>query len=246
MRNARCWLSAVTSSRRNSNKLSIINGRAHSFWLDRDVGRKANGSSPAHGRLEPGVAVRTPSVRRAATPPLGSMPIHPRTVGSGWTRLSGASRHGSPTLMTTPRSVRSASLGVSTKTPAARWPMGLPAHSSQPSGRYHRSCTKRASTARSCRSSQSPLRISSLTPCGSKWAWNWPNDCQNLLKSVVLRSARCQHHPHWHGALQPGASSSFSVVEQAGAWGKIDDAFFLTSQRGKICCFTRARLAISP
>ena len=185
----------LVAAKKFDQALEIIGGREHSFWLDRDVGRKAQWEACRRmaelGSL--GVAVRA-AVRkgRRRRQCLDRRLRRPRTVGSDWTRLSGVLRHGSRTSTTNRRSARSASFEASTKTPAARWPMALRKPSSRPSGRSRRPCTKRASTARSSRSSQSPSRISSSTPCVSRWASNSPSGFQNLRKSAsVLPSARC-------------------------------------------------------
>ena len=65
--------------------------------------------------------------------------------------------------------------------------------SSRPSGRYRLPCIRHASTAKSSRPSQSPLRIFSLTPCVSRWAWNLPSGVGGSQRAPYRLRAS------WHG-----------------------------------------------
>ena len=184
----------LVAAKKFDEALEIIGRLEHSFWLDRDVGRKAQWEACRRmaelGSL--GVAVRA-AVGKAGGD--ANAWIGAYVAKDGWFRLDQAQRRLEAwvaNLDDEPEERPWVWCGASMKTPAAPWRMASRKRLSPQSGRSHRPCNKHEYIARSSRSSPSPLRTSSSTPCVSRWASNSQNCCQSRWRSAYARpSARC-------------------------------------------------------
>ena len=198
--------------------LAIISGREHSFWLDRDVGRKAQWEACRRmaelGRL-------CVTVRAAVSKAGGDANawIDAYTSKDGWFRLDQAQRRLEAWVANLDDDPQERPLGCC----SGRLRRCLPrngrwlyeGHGARQLDGAQRPCTRRTSTAKSSRSSRSLWRTFSSMPCVSRWALSSPSGSQRPPKSLSgPPSARCRasRRLEWQrfsrGRPQASASSS--------------------------------------
>ena len=123
---AHCARLIATGKHREA--LQLVTEREQSFWLDRDVGRKAQWEAVRRmaelGSVVAEVRYRGRQGRRRAARLDRRLRVR-RTAGTASTRPSAASRAGSPSSTRSPTSVRSAWSGAPTRTPATRMAEGF-------------------------------------------------------------------------------------------------------------------------
>jgi hypothetical protein len=210
--------------------LELIAGREQSFWLDRDVGRKAQWEACRRmaelGAL--GVAVRA-AVGKASVDANGWIDAY--AAKDGWFRLDQAQRRLEAWVANLDDEPEERPLGIvrgvyedACRAMADGFTRALVAAKWTVSGSLHQ--TRIFSEV----VSEQPKPVAYFFVDAMRFEMGVELS-ERLPKSVEVsvRPAVCalpSITPIGMAALQPGASSSFSVVEQAGALGaRIDDAF---------------------
>ena len=233
-RSARCsrHCGDLIASGKFDEALALVAEREHSFWLDRDVARKAQWEACRRMAELGSVArrgARGGQQGRAAMPTPGSTPTRRK---DGWYRLDQAQRRLETWVANLDDEPEERPLGVVRRAyEDACQAMADGFTKALVQGeldRRRRHCTRRASTARSSPSGRSRSPISSSMRCASRWASSSPSGCPKTSEVIVRPAvgALPSITPIGMAALQPGASASFSVVEQGGKLGaRIDDAF---------------------
>jgi hypothetical protein len=210
--------------------LEIIGGREHSFWLDRDVGRKAQWEACRRmaelGRLSVAVRAAVSKATGDANAWIGAY-----TSKDGWFRLDQAQRRLEAWVANLDDEPEERPLGVvrgiyedacrvmadgfTRALVAAKWTVSPSLHQT----RIYSEVV-----------SEQPKPVAYFFVDAMRFEMG-VELAERLPKSaeVSVRPAVCalpSITPIGMAALQPGASSSFSVVEHAGALGaKIDDTF---------------------
>ena len=210
--------------------LELITGREHSFWLDRDVGRKAQWEACRRmaelGAL--GVAVRA-AVGKASVDANGWIDAY--VAKDGWFRLDQAQRRLEAWVANLDDEPEERPLGIvrgvyedACRAMADGFTRALVAANWAVSSCLHQ--TRIFSEV----VSEQPKPVAYFFVDAMRFEMGVELS-ERLPKSVEVsvRAAVCalpSITPIGMAALQPGASSSFSVVEQGGALGaRIDDAF---------------------
>ena len=220
----------LVAAKKFDQALEIIGGREHSFWLDRDVGRKAQWEACRRmaelGSL--GVIVRA-AVGKAGGD--ANAWIGAYAAKDGWFRLDQAQRRLEAWVANLDDEPEERPLGVArgvyedacramadgfTRTlVAARWTVSPSLHQT----RIYSEIV-----------SEQPKPVAYFLvdamrfEMGVELSGRLPKSAEVSVRPAVC--ALPSITPIGMAALQPGASSSFSVVEQAGVLGvKIDDAF---------------------
>jgi hypothetical protein len=220
----------LVAAKKFNEALDIISGREHSFWLDRDVGRKAQWEACRRmaelGSL--GVAVRA-AVGKAGGD--ANAWIDAYAAKDGWFRLDQAQRRLEAWVANLDDEPEERPLGVvrgvyedacramadgfTKALVAAKWTVSASLHQT----RIYSEVV-----------SEQPKPVAYFFVDAMRFEMGVELS-ERLPKSVEVsvRPAVCalpSITPIGMAALQPGASSSFSVIEQAGTLGvRIDDAF---------------------
>ena len=220
----------LISNRKFEQALDVISGSEHSFWLDRDVGRKAQWEACRRmaelGSL--GVAVRAAVSKTAGD---ANAWIDAYASKDGWFRLDQAQRRLEAWIANLddepeerPLGVvrgayedacRAMATGFTRALVAAKWTVSTSLHQTHIYSEVV---------------SEQPKPVAYFFVDAMQFEMG-VEFSERLPKSVEVsvRPAVCalpSITPIGMAALQPGASSSFSVVEQAGTLGvRIDDAF---------------------
>ncbi len=220
----------LISNRKFEQALDVISGSEHSFWLDRDVGRKAQWEACRRmaelGTL--GVAIRA-AVSKTAGDANAWMDAY--ASKDGWFRLDQAQRRLEAWVANLDDEPEERPLGVvrgvyddACRAMAAGFTRALVA------AKWTVSAPLQQTHIYSEVVSEQPKPVAYFVVDAMRFEMGVELS-ERLPKSaeVSVRPAVCtlpSITPIGMAALQPGASSSFSVVEQAGTLGvRIDDAF---------------------
>ena len=233
LKSARSWrIAAISSQKNNSTKLlAIISGREHSFWLDRDVGRKAQWEACRRmaelGRL-------CVTVRGAVSKAGGDANawIDAYTSKDGWFRLDQAQRRLEAWVANLDDDPQERPLGVvrgayedACRAMADGFTRAMVRANWTVSASLHQTHIYSEMVAERPKPVAYFLVDAMRFEMGVELAERLPKTTE-----VIIRPAICalpSITPIGMAALQPGASSSFSVVEQGGTLGARIDAAFL-------------------